>query len=202
MIPRQRYVALGMILSITLGLAGCTEKRNLLLVLEEGYLQTPDGDRLPLGTSDDSLRPGWTRETTYRADGRMTTVRLPLALQGPGSRRPLLVDLQGWAVAEAAIDAEDAYFQVDDGSREPIVVLGPENSSAPNAVGSVLPTSHHRLSFEVPKKIAALSTSANNPDSEYTLHLPFLLGDSRWVHHMRFRVEARSRWYFGAPATP
>jgi hypothetical protein len=191
-----------MIFSVTLALVGCTERRNLLPVLEEGYLQLPDGDRLPLGESDDSLRPGWSRETTYRADGRMITVRLPLAFQGPGSGRPLLVDLHGWAVAEAAIVAEDAYFQADDGPREPIVALGAENSSIPNPVGNIPPASHHRLNFEVPKKIAALSTSANNPDSEYTLHLPFLLDDSRWVHHMRFRIKVQSRWYFGAPATP
>jgi hypothetical protein len=127
-------------------------------------------------------------------------------LEAPnGNRVPLglPVDVTRNGFTRAAILSSEAYFRRGDRPKEPIVLLESTDSHYPDKAGTGLGGSTHRLVLEAPAALVALSASEpGDPEVEYTLHLSFRLGDKRWVHHMRFRVEVRSDWYFAAPATP
>ena len=76
--------------------------------------------------------------------------------------------------------------------------------------------SHHLLRFELPPPLStyALYMPGANLIEEtyvaiywdgrntYTLHIPFTVGDARWVHHMEFEIEAKRRLVIGAPGMP
>jgi hypothetical protein len=209
----------GALVVAVLAATGCAEKRYAEVVVKEAYLESPEGERTPIGESRDEAdrvhRPGWRRWTTVQLGDYSMTVRLSLASQRAHPERILLVSLHGRAEPKAHIVEAEAYYQLNRGPREPLVILPPEGNTYP-ATAKERGSSHHRLRFLISAPLSTYGLympGANlveptwnaierDKGNTYTLHIPFVVGDARWVHHMKFEIRARKRYVAAAPATP
>ena len=202
-----------------LAAVGCAEKRYAELVVKEAYLESPQGERIPIGETRDEgdrvHRPGWQRRTAVDLGDHSMLVRLLLASQRPHPERALLISLHGRAEAAVEIVEGEAYFQRNREPAEPLEIPPPEGQVFPGTAKE-RSSSHHRLPFVLPEPLSTYGLympGANlveptwnaierDEGHTYTLHVPFVVGDARWVHHLEFEIEARKRWVAAAPATP